>query len=404
MNTTENRRRFILVSAVVGLSLLGDALLYALLPAKPGEFGVLVWQVGILLGMNRFVRLITNEPAGRLVQRRRSNHPLVWAVVVGSLVTACYALPIGFWGLLAARIAWGACWSLFRVEGHMSALAMSTYRNRGRIFAVYQAVTRLGQGGGVLIGGFLSDLLGIPRTFLLFSICTFGGIFLVFRAPLEESGPVAHQPPAWKRRIPPEDPRLLRAKGVAAAIGRRPLALWGCALTVTMTEQMIANLTGRFVAERIGPALPVGLGIASLTGLLLSFRSLGSLLFGPLAGLLSDRFGRKRTTVGLVLLQGLGIAGLAFFRPWQLIIVCLLLQLSVGMPAELLVFTLACDLAPENGEALHMSRFSTFVDLGTSLGPVVAFALYAGFGFLPVALLAWLLLAALLILLWLFIP
>ncbi|MBA7586997.1 hypothetical protein ES708_29005 [subsurface metagenome] len=97
-----------MVSAVVALSLLGDALLYAVLPAKPGQFGVLVWQVGVLLGINRFVRLITNELAGRLVQRRRSNRPLIWAVVTGSLITACYALPIGFWGLLVARISLGS--------------------------------------------------------------------------------------------------------------------------------------------------------------------------------------------------------------------------------------------------------------------------------------------------------
>ena len=39
---SSRRTRFILVSAVVALSLLGDALLYALLPARPEEFGVLV--------------------------------------------------------------------------------------------------------------------------------------------------------------------------------------------------------------------------------------------------------------------------------------------------------------------------------------------------------------------------
>ncbi|MEE9308181.1 MAG: MFS transporter, partial [Spirochaetia bacterium] len=130
MGTSSDRRRFIMVSAVVALSLLGDALLYAVLPANPGQFGVLVWQVGVLLGVNRLVRLITNELAGRLVQRRRSNRPLIWAVVTGSLITASYALPIGFWGLLVARIAWGTCWSLFRVEGYVSALILASDRNR----------------------------------------------------------------------------------------------------------------------------------------------------------------------------------------------------------------------------------------------------------------------------------
>ena len=55
-----DRKRFILVSAVVALSLLGDALLYAVLPAEPGQFGVSLWQVGVLLGIKRLVLLSTN--------------------------------------------------------------------------------------------------------------------------------------------------------------------------------------------------------------------------------------------------------------------------------------------------------------------------------------------------------
>jgi MFS family permease len=390
-----------MVSTVVALSLLGDALLYAVLPAEPGQFGVLVWQVGVLLGINRFVRLITNELAGRLVQKRRSNRPLIWAVVAGSLITAAYALPVGFWGLLILRIAWGACWSLFRVEGYMSALILSSDRNRGRIFAAYQAITRIGQGGGVLIGGFLSDLLGIPRTFLIFGICTFCGLALAIRAPLKRIESAPQQPP--EPSVPKYDktlPRNLRHAGWR----RWPLALWGCALAITMTEQMIANLTGRFVAERIGPALPISIGVAGLTGLLLSFRSFGSLLFGPVAGYISDRFGRKRLMTTLVVLQCIFIAGIAFLNRWQFVVACLLLQFACGISSRLIVYTMAGDTAPETGEALHMSRFSTFTDLGTALGPAIAFALYARHGFLPVATVTWLLLAGLLILLWFCFP
>ena len=397
MSTSGDRRRFIMVSAVVALSLLGDALLYAVLPAKPGQFGVLVWQVGVLLGINRFVRLITNELAGRLVQRRRSNRPLIWAVVTGSLITASYALPIGFWGLLVARIAWGACWSLFRVEGYVSALVLASDRNRGRIFAVYQAITRVGQGGGVLIGGFLSDLMGIPRTFLLFSICTFCGLYFVLKAPTQGPEPDAERAPHSSAQ---RDQKTSLRKNTPSGLRQWPLGLWGCALAVTMTEEMIANLTGRFVAERIGPAVPIMVGIASLTGLLLSFRSFGSLFLGPLAGFISDRFGRKRLMTALVVLQCIFIAGIAFLNRWQLLVACLLLQFACGISARLMIYTMAGDMAPENGRALHMSRFSTFVDLGTALGPATAFALYANHGFLFVALLTWLLLSGLLILLW----
>lgn len=391
------RLRFALVSAVVALSLLGDALLYALLPAKPGEFGIRIWQVGILLGANRFVRLLTNELAGRLIENRGGRGPLLAAVIVGSLITACYALPIGFWGLLCARLLWGACWSVLRVEGYMSALAYATDQNRGRIFAVYQAAVRVGQGGGLLIGGFLSEILGIPYTFGLFGIISICGLIPLGRAPRKLDDP-STQPTAGSRTtadrvVLPRPRRLIAARSL---FRNWPLGLWGCGLCLTMTEQMIANLTGRFVAHRIGGEIAIGLGIASLSGLLLSFRSFVSLMLGPLAGALSDRIGRKPLMGCLVVLQCLCIAGLAFLKPWHLVIACLLLQFVAGISARLLIYTIAGDLAPDSGKALHMSRFATFTDLGTALGPMVGFALFAAHGFLPVAVIGWALLLAVL--------
>jgi MFS family permease len=370
---TENRRRFLLTSMIVALSLLGDSLLYAVLPSRPEAFSLRIWQVGILLGANRLVRLGTNELAGRLVRRSRSNRPLYGAVIAGSLITACYALPIGFWGLLAARLAWGACWSLFRVEGYLAALALSSRRTRGRIFAVYQAITRIGQGGGALIGGLLVDTIGIPSTFFIFGCATLSGLLLLWKAP---------------RR----NPETLTS-AVAARRGKPLIGLWGCALALTMTEQMVANLTGRLVADRIGPILPLSLGVTSLTGLLLGFRSFGTLILGPLAGMIGDRFGRRRLLMILIALQACCIGGITFSRTWPLLVTCLLLQFAAGMGVHLLLYTLAGDLAPHRDGALHVSRFSTFLDLGTAAGPIVGFALYAGFGFFWVAMLAWLLIA-----------
>jgi MFS family permease len=379
---TEKRRRFLLTSMIVALSLLGDALLYAVLPSRPDAFSLRVWQVGILLGANRLVRLGTNEFAGRLARRSRSNRPLYGAIIAGSLITASYALPIGFWGLLAARLAWGACWSLFRVEGYLAALAISTRRTRGRIFSVYQAITRIGQGGGVLIGGLLIDTIGIPWTFFIFGGATLCGILLLAKAPSRHPG--------------------TPSSVVASKRGRPLFGLWGCALALTMTEQMVANLTGRLVVDRVGPILPLSLGVTSLTGLLLGFRSFGALVLAPLTGIIGDRFGRRYLLMVLIALQAGCIGGIVFSRTWPLVITCLLLQFAAGNGVHLLLYTLAGDLAPHRDGAIHVSRFSTFIDLGTAAGPIVGFALYAAFGFLWVAMLAWLLmLGAWILLRWL---
>ena len=369
---TKNRTRFFLVSAVVSLSLLGDSLLYAVLPARPEDFHVLVWQVGVLLGANRLVRLITNEVAGRIVHHSSSNKPLLLAVIIGSLTTASYTLPWGFWGLLIARMIWGACWSVLRVEGYLSVLDISTARNRGKLFALYQIIIRGGSGGGVLLGGFLCDLVGMRQTFLLYCVVSALGVPLVLGSPPATPAGAAFQ----KKRTP------------KLSIERSHLFLWFCALGISLVDQMFSNLTGRIVADRIMPGFPFLFGVASLTGLLLSFKSIGSLIITPLAGALGDRFGRRRLLLILTLSQIPVIGTLAFTTHWLVTILVLVAQSMIVIAARLIVYSMAGDSAVSEARAIYMSRFSTFTDLGTAVGPILSFSLYASIGFAGVVVTA----------------
>src|SRR5690606_7209317 len=52
------------VAAAVSLSLLGDALLYAVLPSQAARLGIPLALVGLLLSANRLIRLVTNSWAG----------------------------------------------------------------------------------------------------------------------------------------------------------------------------------------------------------------------------------------------------------------------------------------------------------------------------------------------------
>ncbi len=361
----KTRTRFYLVSAVVSLSLLGDALLYAVLPARPEDFHVLVWQVGVLLAANRLVRLITNELAGRIVHRSSSDKPLILAVIIGSVTTASYALPWGFWGYLVARMAWGACWSVLRVEGYLSALEVSTARNRGRIFGLYQVLIRGGSGGGVLLGGFLCDLVGIRQTFLIYCVASAIGVPLVLKSP---------------RRLPASPDSQLKKTSIVS-IEKSHILLWACALGISLVEQMISNLTGRIVADRIMPGFPYLMGVASLSGLLLSLKSIGSIIITPLAGVIGDRLERRRFLLVLTLSQIGVIAALAFTNYWLVTIVVLLAQFMLATAARLIIYSMAGDQASSGARAIYMSRFTTFTDLGIAAGPILAFGLYAAFGF-----------------------
>lgn len=104
-----------LVAAAVSVSLLGDALLYAVLPSQASRLGIPLALVGVLLSANRIIRLVTNSWAGAVYSRRGREGPFFAAMVGATVTTLSYALPWGFWPFLAARTIWGTCWSFLRM-------------------------------------------------------------------------------------------------------------------------------------------------------------------------------------------------------------------------------------------------------------------------------------------------
>ena len=103
----------------IALSLLGDSTLYTVLP-KPeiaNQAGVTLAMVGILLGVNRIVRLGFNVVAGILFDRFSRRWLMIGSLSIGTLSTVLYATSTGFGSLLIGRILWGAAWSGLWIGG-----------------------------------------------------------------------------------------------------------------------------------------------------------------------------------------------------------------------------------------------------------------------------------------------
>jgi MFS family permease len=87
------------LTVCTALALLGDATLYAVLPATYDTVGVALWQVGWLLSVNRLARIPLNLPSGWLSDRIGPRGPYILGVAIGALSTLGYSLPLSF-GLL----------------------------------------------------------------------------------------------------------------------------------------------------------------------------------------------------------------------------------------------------------------------------------------------------------------
>src|SRR5688500_5301697 len=94
-------------SAVLALALLGDSLLYAVLPLHAAAFGVSLAWVGVLLSVNRIARLFVYPLLARAAGAAGLRRFTIAAAALGAVSTLAFALGTGRWPLFVARAAWG---------------------------------------------------------------------------------------------------------------------------------------------------------------------------------------------------------------------------------------------------------------------------------------------------------
>ncbi|MDY7039317.1 MAG: MFS transporter [Chloroflexota bacterium] len=361
------------LGAATALSLLGDAALYSVLPSHTAAAGVALGSVGLILGANRLVRIFINSPVGALYDRAGRRWPFVIAMGLGVISTATYALLRGFWPLLVARLIWGTAWALIMVGSYNILLDISTPADRGRITGAYQALAFVGGAVGMLLGGFLADLLSYRATFLICAAGTGLGM-LVAWAFLPETG----------------RPRSLREP---VAGGDPPLRLWNRHLLSVsyasfagtfVGNGVLMSTIGLLLKKRFGdPAYlgPLVLGVASLTGVFLSSRTLLCIVFNLVSGYGSDRLGRRGPVAlyGLLILLG-GLLLLAWGRDiWTVILGFALAAIGDGVVFTTLA-ALAGDLVAGERQGVAVGLFATAGDIGAASGPMVGYLIAERWG------------------------
>ncbi|MDA1035258.1 MAG: MFS transporter, partial [Chloroflexi bacterium] len=169
----------VVIALITGVCLLGDSALYVLLPAQLEVFAVSPTAAGLILGINRYIRIISNSGAGWLVQRAGVVWPLAAAVVLAGITTLAYGLSTGFLLLFIAHACWGLSWSVLRLSGYLAAVETGASNAVGRHMGVFQSVSRGGSLVAAVAGGVLADRIGARDTFVVFGAVTFAALALV---------------------------------------------------------------------------------------------------------------------------------------------------------------------------------------------------------------------------------
>lgn len=369
-----------LVITCTALSLSGDSALYAVLPSCFDRFGLLVLHVGWLLSVNRLVRLPLNLPSGWLIRRIGPKWPFVIGLSLGSLSTFGLAFFSSLWLLLSARVLWGVAWSLIVIASYEFVFEAGPREKRGLSTGIYVSFTRFGGALGGMLGSFLLDALGRWPSMTILAACGAFGAALALVLP----NPRAVGGSAESFRFPVA--LIHRGRWLRALATVEP-TLWIVLLYnfvhLLVYAGIVYSTFGLYLRSALGEEIGLAgsvVGVASLTGTLLFARNVFALISSPLVGALSDRSGRRARalilaeSLGVLSLVLLGLGGSSVVLAVGIAITCV----SYGVAPALLLAWLGDHSIGRSGTAT--GGFRTAGDLGSGLGPLLAYPLIAWLG------------------------
>lgn len=366
------------VSGTVAFAIMGDSLLYGILPLAAEDLGLLPQQVGLLLSANRLIRLLSNTWLSTLFARFGPYRTFVVSAILGVLTTAVYGLGWGFLMLLMARMAWGISWSGLR-QGSYQAIWAGAGSAAGRLMGLMWGVVRGGSAVSVLLGGFLFDRYGYQVTVWTIAAISTLAIPIALRLSWPAGAQIGK---------PVSQPARNMLQGWQEALSdplQRTVLLVGF-FKLLLNAILIATAS-LFLAERFGDqagGVLLGLEVGALTGVVLATRWFSDLFLGAVMGALADRIGRIRLSVLLILLLCLGLA-VMLWTTASLSILALLGVLITSTGVNVILDAYANQLALGTAQPeLFVGAYTTASDLGSALGPLLAFTLVTAVGFAPV--------------------
>lgn len=367
-------RPVVIIALITGLCLLGDSALYVLLPAQLEVFAVSPTAAGLILGINRYIRILSNSGAAWIVHRVGAVWPLAAAVVLAGITTLTYGLFTGFVLLFIAHGFWGLSWSVLRLSGYLAAVETGASNAVGRYMGVFQSVSRGGSLIAAVGGGLLADRIGARETFVWFGVVTFVAVALVPFAKIPSD--------LGRKRHDASKPTPVQAAKHATSWHIR--MLYAHALAAWLVVSGLTATVGYVVATKASDGISVVgivLGVSTFSGLLLGVRWVTDLGLGPVFGHLSDQLGRQKMVVGAMSIFVVAYATLAFAPPMAVIA---LMFSVVFIGASGLMISLnasVAESAPPDQRAMVIGRYTTWADIGSGTGPIVALPLITNLGF-----------------------
>ncbi len=347
----------------------GGGVVFPILPNLGEVLGISAFLVGIILSANRFVRLVSNAPAGALVDWIGTRTPFVAGLAIEGVATFGYVIAINStvpeaWFLLA-RILWGLGSALVFATAYTITADVSEADSRGTSMGIVRAGITFGFPAGLVLGGVVSDLYGNSEAFVLAAaFAAFASVvaYLIVPETHVEGAKESVKPWDVERTVP------------ALTVGLVNFGLYFAYIGVLFST-LVLLLGAREITV-------FGLDSQGSSGMLMAVTVLAGATFTLGGGVLSDTVGaRVPVLLAFLVTTCVGFATLAISSSIELLVVaCFLIgagQGGVGGPLNALL----ADLSPEERMGRAMGTNNVLGDVGGGLGPLVSLPLVQRLGF-----------------------
>jgi MFS family permease len=292
------------------------------------------------------------------------------SLFLGAVSTAVYALTPGFFWFLLGRILWGIAWSGIWVAGNATIFDISNDDNRGKWVGYYHISFFLGAASGSILGGLLTDWLGYQGAMgIAAGLTTLGAIVALLFLP--ETSHLKQEQVVGETAVSRPKSTTLPKIELSAAVG-----LLG--INRLVLAGILMSTFGLFLSQLFGDMVTLGswtIGVTTLTGLGLGTTALLNMVSAPLVGRLSDRIGNRwRVAAGSVTAGMAGYGLLALGLPLAILFGLPLTSISSGSNQGLST-ALVGDLSNGGRHGRYLGILFTVGDLGSAIGPPLAYAL-----------------------------
>jgi DHA1 family inner membrane transport protein len=342
-------RNTLVSAACLGIVWPGDVVLYVVLPLYAADFGLDALAVGLLLSINRVVRILGYGWVSPLARRYGAKALTATACLAAAVSTLGYGLLGGFILLFAARVLWGGAWGVINLM--MNAYAYGDGRNAGSRVGLSRAVSSVGAFLALVSVGPLCLSVGPHQAFTIYGLLGLAAFPLALALSPTIAAPSEVRAP---RRWIPSDLNILFFVLALAADG----------------------VLGATVSLLLSATMPAASAIVGAS-LLLAFQRLAHIVLALFSGPVADRVGAGRLLLpcSLVVATGLGAIALGHVYVGTIVVIVSRALLTTVSPV------LAAQRSPDRIGAL--ASFATWSDVGLAAGAFLGTVGISAIGLVP---------------------